>query len=332
MNVPAWWRGAFAFFAMFSLYAIMLYVATDLIHMLPEVVARTKSGSLPTTPIPPGSGDIRNLLSWAAFSVAAIVVSIASLIYCLVMLREQLVARSFWYALVLLSVVAIICGWWSTIEPLSMAELPQRLTCVSAAAPKPGFLCDRTLKPDFSTEDWALRVLGLKVILNVVFQTAAIVILGSMVFVMSIVSARGQDSDEYRGLVEAGVPLRMVVAGGAVLSMITLTDVLFLNWPLQSAGDYPEFESTLTALTFFHAALGSMTLCSAILFARRFAGKASPFASSPAAGQFGVQFGWARDLILRPSMLKGLAALSPILTAVIAHPLVEGILEAAAGK
>ncbi|QAY75943.1 hypothetical protein [Sphingosinicella sp. BN140058] len=223
---------------------------------------------------------------------------------------------------------------------MTMVELPRILTC---GAPHPhipvsrGFLCGNATKIgfgevwDWPDGDWIGALLRLKILLNILRQTAAIFVLGSMLIITSA-SRMSVRPESYRArLARDHVILRLLAAGGITLSAITLTDIVFASWPIHAVaratpGGSPVLAQAMTALSFFYAALDSIVLALALIFSRAFMTPRRRFPPSRGALS-GSTWRSAGNLLLRPSLIKALIALSPVLTAFFGSPLVQAIIE-----
>lgn len=302
--------------------------------------------ALPHAPgrqIPPASfapEDLPHTLYWVAIALLGGAVSLAISLSSVRLLRRYLSRRTYLAALIFLILVSVAAAKMSFDSKMMMVELPRTLTCgtppnIAAAR---GFLCGNATTIgfgdvwDWPERDWSGAILRLKVLLNILHQSTAILVLGTMLAVTSA-SRTSVRPERYQALLaKRQVILRLLAAGGVTLSGITLTDIVFANWPIHAvapgtAGGSPVLAEAMTALSFYYAALGSIVLALALVFSRMFAAPPPRFLSAADGPLFGSAWQTAGSLLLRPSLIKALIALSPVLTAFFGNPLVQTIIE-----
>lgn len=326
--------GAFAF--IFLVYA---GISTAFVPLVTEGLPLVYGPPLPLT-----AADYSLTLYWAGFAIIGIAVSIAVTVWTVMLLRSYLVTRSFLIALSLLAAAAVFATWLLLGRAATMVELPQRLTCglhplVSAG---PGFRCGTSSSLDARElltlgPDWTGAVIRLKFWLNAAFQMAAIAVIGGMLTITSVCRAANDQGAMRKQLVSDQAMLKMLVAGGLVLSAITLTDIIFANWPLvmlqtASGKASDELVGIMTAVIFFYAILGSVSLGLAIFFARGFGKEAMSFVPIEGDSGLGLRISQAQSWLGRDSTIKALVALSPVLTTAIGSPIVRLALGAITGK
>lgn len=276
---------------------------------------------------------------WMTIAVLAGMLCVVLSIWSVTLLRRQVDRRTFAVVGLLMLGATLIGAALSVDSPGGLMAFPKAVTCGPAplVGTKSGFLCDRDLTIGwhrlFVDEGWIGAVLRLRLGLNILFQTAAIAILGAMVAIASIGRAKRRPELYYRRLARSRVMTKLLGAAAAILSARVLSEIIFANWPIAvivpdpADPDRPVIVGLLTAYIFFFSALGTIILGLTLLYARQSARGAIWSASDESPTEWGAATARIGGFLTRDTTLKALMTLSPILTAVIGNPIVAELLK-----
>ncbi|MES2338895.1 MAG: hypothetical protein V4537_12435 [Pseudomonadota bacterium] len=293
--------------------------------------------------------DMRLSLYWAAVAIVAIMLAIFVTGWSIGALRRYLPDR--WLTVTGFLVCACAASYLiADRAAVSLISTPRLLTCVASPQieSERTFLCShpileedgiirrepRALAPgveDSRGTRWITAVLRLKVVLNLMFQIAAIFVIGAML-ALAVPCRIAPEAADYRRRLTQERPISyLFVAGGALLSAVTLTDIVLANWPIAvMSTDKAKIElaEIMTAVIFFYAVLGSLTLAGGLLLARWIAGGPLQLLTDDASNETELDRGLrrVRTVLFHGTTLKVLVALSPIITTAVSTPIVKALL------
>jgi len=337
------------FAALAFLFIFLAYAAGGL--AMPEVGLVLPSFAAGDAAPTPAASEIPDLLIWWAFAFLAMVLAIIITGWCTRLLRRHCPTPVYKGAIAFLATATIVAAVLAYDAGNAMVELSRGIACRSAqshlycAVPHRAELPDDLVatpgsdrKDAKATAKRNAEALGrqlnaFKTLLNMLLQMASIFVIGTML-VITAVRFRAPDRSHsyFERLVKESTLTRLLAAAGAVLSIITLTDVLFTNWPIRALGpksaDAPALTALLGTLTFYYALLGSMVLALGMIFSRALAETPLPLFSRVTGAEAGTLMQRVGRFFTQKATINALLALSPVLTYAFSNPLLDAALDA----
>lgn len=348
-------RNGLALLAFGSLFFFFLFAAT----IFPTTVTELAMDYAPRTvePAPLNFGrELRDILIWAGVALVTIAFSLAAIIRSGTLIWRYCDRRTAIRAVVFLAATTVAASAISSGNNLFF-DVAKELVC-SVNGPEPGPSTQAnpevTIRPAVPVRApyadivlcsvWTERLLFslqradsivfLKLLVNWSLIGGAVFVLGAMLFIAAArqSSAAGQ-FEHRRTLVENRTMEALLFRGGILLSLTTLADVLFFAWPLNlvpAGGDHAALLTPAFAgLTIYFGMIGTIVLVGAVLCANALLPKGPGLPTQIVEIAEAKKTAWldgARKALFQRSTLQALAALSPLLTALVGNGVVLDLL------
>lgn len=331
-------RGIAAFLFIYGFYATASAGLVPIMLQQLGVDPRSASAQQPIR-----AGELSTAICWTALALLAGAVAIGVVVSSIIQLRRNLGWISFRASIAFLSAMSALAAALAFDNPIGILKLPQLLTCVDRpviSVDRP-FGCGVQMSVsfgnflDWQSQGWFGVILRIKLLLNILLLTAAVFVIGSMLIISSTSRMARRPARFYARMNRNAVLMHLFVAGAVTLSLTTFTDLLLANWPIQAIQTEPvakrgeaELVDVMAAFTFFYAVLGSTVLGMALYFSREFSFRRVAILTPQGSTTLARIASGLSGAIFQDSTVKALAALSPILTVFVGHPIINALVEA----